>query len=86
MSHAKPTMKEIDATGLLCPMPVLRLQKALRNCPPQTKLRLLASDPMAAIDVPHFCAENDHGLLHQESQIAAAPGGADLLIFEIEKH
>ena len=78
-------MTEIDATGLKCPMPVLRLQKALRDMAPGTRGTLLASDPMAAIDVPHFCQEQGHTLLSQTSQAGAAPGGADLLIFEIEK-
>ena len=47
-------MIEIDATGLHCPMPVLRLQKALRDLESGARMTLLASDPMAAIDVPHF--------------------------------
>ena len=78
-------MKEIDATGLSCPMPVLRLQKALRDIASGGHIRLLASDPMAAIDVPHFCQEQGHTLIAQTTKTAAAPGGADLLIFEIEK-
>ena len=76
-------MKEIDATGLTCPMPVLRLQKALRDLPPGTQLTLLASDPMAAIDVPHFLNENGHTLLKQDAQ--AGPGDMQILRFEIEK-
>lgn len=78
-------MTEIDATGLQCPMPVLRLQKALRALPVGDSVRLLASDPMATVDVPHFCAEQGHALIGQSTQTGAAPGGADLLIFEIEK-
>jgi tRNA 2-thiouridine synthesizing protein A len=54
---------EIDATGLKCPLPVLRLRKRLEALPPGTVVRLLASDPMAAIDVPHFCAEGGHDFL-----------------------
>ena len=62
-------MTEIDATGLSCPMPVLRLQKVLRDIASGGQIRLLASDPMAAIDVPHFCAEAGHALIssHQEN-------------------
>lgn len=78
-------MQEIDATGLNCPMPVLRLQKQLRGADKGAHIRLLATDPMAAIDVPHFCAEQGHTLLAQETRTKAAPGGADLLVFEIEK-
>jgi tRNA 2-thiouridine synthesizing protein A len=83
-------MTEIDATGLKCPMPVLRLQKALRALDSGARVTLLATDGMAAIDVPHFCAEQGHALLSQEvkQNTAANPriaGGETLLIFEIEK-
>ena len=78
-------MMEIDATGLTCPMPVLRLQKHLRDMAPGSRVTLLATDTMAAIDVPHFCQEQGHILLGQKTQAKAAPGGGTLLVFEIEK-
>ncbi len=53
----------IDARDLLCPLPVLRLRKALATAPPGTEIHLLATDPAAHIDVPHFCAEQGHTLL-----------------------
>jgi tRNA 2-thiouridine synthesizing protein A len=52
--------REIDARGFRCPLPVLRAQKALRDLAPGARLVLLADDPMAAIDIPHFCAESGH--------------------------
>ena len=76
-------MKEIDATGLNCPMPVLRLQKALRDIALGGQIRLLASDPMAAIDVPHFCQEQGHTLIASAEQDGA--GDMRVLCFEIEK-
>ena len=57
---------EIDATGLLCPLPVLRARKALARLPRGAVLRLLADDPAARIDLPHFCAEAGHALLAEE--------------------
>lgn len=54
---------EIDARGLLCPLPVLKARKALLGLPKGAVLRLLASDPMARIDIPHFCADTGHELL-----------------------
>jgi tRNA 2-thiouridine synthesizing protein A len=54
---------EVDARGLLCPLPVLRARKRLAGLPPGAVLRLLADDPAAAVDVPHFCAEAGHALL-----------------------
>ncbi|MDB6178941.1 sulfurtransferase TusA family protein [Paracoccus sp. Z330] len=53
----------VDARGLLCPLPVLRLRKALLACRPGDRLRLLASDPMAVVDVPHFCAQAGHAMI-----------------------
>ncbi len=61
-----PPALEIDATGLLCPLPVLRARKALAGLPPGALLRLLADDPAARIDLPHFCAQSGHALLAEE--------------------
>jgi len=60
---------EVDARGLLCPLPVLRLRKRMGPLAPGALVRLLADDPMAAVDVPHFCAEQGH-------QMVAAEGAA----------
>ncbi|HIC66607.1 MAG TPA: sulfurtransferase TusA family protein, partial [Paracoccus sp.] len=38
-------MPVIDARGLLCPLPVLRLRKVLLDRPAGTRLRLVATDP-----------------------------------------
>lgn len=53
----------LDATGLLCPLPVLRARKRLMDMKPGEMLRLRATDPMARIDIPHFCAEAGHELV-----------------------
>lgn len=55
--------EEIDATGLLCPLPVLRLRKRLQGHVSGAVVRLLADDPAAIIDVAHFCAEQGHDFL-----------------------
>lgn len=54
---------EIDARGLLCPLPVLKARKRLKSMAPGAVLRMIADDPAAVIDVPHFCAEGGHVLL-----------------------
>jgi tRNA 2-thiouridine synthesizing protein A len=46
---------ELDATGLKCPMPVLRAKRALRPLMQGQILRLLADDPASKSDVPAFC-------------------------------
>lgn len=77
--------QDIDAIGLLCPLPVLKARKRLLAMQPGQVLRLVASDPAAVIDVPHFCAEAGHTLLAQESAsddiIALSPNGAARFYF-----
>ena len=48
----------VDARGHRCPVPTLRLQSALSRASAGAVVRLLADDPMARIDVPHFAAQN----------------------------
>ena len=55
--------QELDATGLLCPLPVLKAAKRMKSLSTGEVLRLLADDPAAVVDVPHFCAEQSHELL-----------------------
>lgn len=69
--------EEVDARGLLCPLPVLRARKRLQALPPGARLALLADDPAAVVDVPHFCAEQGHAL---EAETPAEGGGRRWLI------
>lgn len=57
--------EEVDATGLICPLPVLRARKRLAGMAPGAVLRLVTTDPAAAVDVPHFCTEAGHALLSE---------------------
>lgn len=53
----------VDARGLLCPLPVLKLRKHLKSLAIGDVIELDADDPAAIVDVPHFCAESGHDLL-----------------------
>lgn len=55
-----PTPDIIDARGLKCPMPVLKLEKQLENTPGGATLIVLADDPVARIDIPFLCKKNGH--------------------------
>jgi len=46
----------VDARGHRCPVPTLRLRRALEEAPAGALVRLYADDPLARIDVPHFAA------------------------------
>ena len=58
-----PSSLEIDARGHRCPVPTLKLRKALETMLAGSTVRLIADDPMARIDVPHFAAEAGHKVL-----------------------
>ena len=57
---------DLDATGLLCPMPVLKARQRLKALKKGQILRVLSDDPAAAVDMPHFCAEQGHTLMSQD--------------------
>ena len=50
----------IDARGLNGPLPVLKMEKRLVGLPPGARLVVLATDPMAKVDIPLFCKQNGH--------------------------
>ena len=75
----------LDATGLTCPLPVLRLQKALREIGAGERLCLHATDPMSKIDVPHFVDEHGHVLVDMQIKTGAGPGGITVFEFVIRK-
>ncbi|RAK69255.1 sulfurtransferase TusA family protein [Phenylobacterium kunshanense] len=55
----------VDARGHRCPVPTLRLRRALEQAPPGAHIRLLADDPLARIDVPHFAGQAGVRLIDQ---------------------
>ena len=73
-----PEAVTIDVRGLKCPLPVLKTAKRMEAHPSGARFLVLTTDPMAAIDVPHFCNEKGHRLLSHSRD-------GDELRFEIEK-
>jgi tRNA 2-thiouridine synthesizing protein A len=67
----------IDARGLICPLPVLRLRKRLLALAPGARVALIATDRAAVIDVPHFCAQSGHQLI---AATPAADGTTEYLV------
>ncbi len=45
---------EVDACGLMCPLPLLRLKKALQALEQGKVVRVLATDPAAVLDFGVF--------------------------------
>ena len=56
----------LDAQGLLCPLPVLKARKRLHALDVGDCLTVIADDPAAIVDVPHFCSEAGHELVSAE--------------------
>lgn len=57
----------LDALGLRCPMPVIRLEAALRAARPGHVLAVRADDPIASVDIPHAAASGGHACVRAAS-------------------
>ncbi len=68
----------LDLKGLKCPLPVLKTRAALNRLAPGQELGVLATDPMAAIDIPHFVHSEGHSLLGMQDN-------QGVLVFTIRK-
>lgn len=58
-----PETVSLDLKGLKCPLPVLRTRKRLATLSAGAVLSVETTDPLAGIDIPHFCREDGHELL-----------------------
>lgn len=63
MQDAVTPDRELDLLGLRCPLPVLKIARALRGMKAGEVLAVLADDPVSIIDIPAFCQEKGHGLI-----------------------
>jgi len=70
---------ELDATGLLCPEPVMLLHNKVREMSPGELLKVTATDPSTQRDIPKFCTFLGHQL--HEQQVAEG----DVYVYLIEK-
>ena len=70
--------KEVDTSGLKCPMPILRCKKGLSEIGSNEVLKITATDPGAVKDFKAFCSQTGHTLL----QLDEAPPA---FIFYIKK-
>ncbi|MEO5328311.1 MAG: sulfurtransferase TusA family protein [Magnetococcus sp. THC-1_WYH] len=59
---------EVDARGLLCPLPILKSDQAMTTLPMQGKICVLATDPGIERDLPAWCAVNGHILVSMTQQ------------------
>ena len=69
---------EYDATGLLCPLPVLRANRKMRELDAGGLLTVRATDPAAEQDFPAYCRQTGH-------ELVSAGRDGDVLVFVIRK-
>ncbi|WP_332690803.1 sulfurtransferase TusA family protein [Bosea sp. (in: a-proteobacteria)] len=68
----------LNLRGLKCPLPALRVRKALKGAAPGALFLVECTDPMAAIDIPNLMRETGDTI----EQSSAEEG---LLVFHIRK-
>ena len=57
----------LDVKGLKCPLPVLKVQKAMKSLSMGDILEVQATDPLSVIDIPAYCNESGHRLIYKVS-------------------
>lgn len=67
MAH-KTAAETLDATGLTCPMPLLKTKLRLNSMAEGQRLEVLATDAGSARDIPAFLRLSQHSLEHQEQE------------------
>jgi tRNA 2-thiouridine synthesizing protein A len=72
------TIRRLDASGLACPLPVLKARKILIGMQPGETLEVVTTDPMSVVDMPVFCAQAGHIIVREEKR-------DDRFIFAIER-
>jgi tRNA 2-thiouridine synthesizing protein A len=60
--------KEFDASGLSCPLPIVKTKKALADMSPGQVLRVVATDPGSVADMSAFAEQTGNQLLEQSTQ------------------
>ena len=55
----------LDCTGLVCPLPVIKLSKAIKVAAPGAVIELLATDPGAVADLEAFQRRTGHRVLER---------------------
>lgn len=62
--------QQLDATGLQCPMPLLKTRQALRHLKQGEQLAVLVTDPASVDDIPAYLRQSCHTLVRIERHTA----------------
>lgn len=66
MTKAAEAGQLVDARGLVCPAPIVRLARVARAAAAGTLVTVLATDPAAEVDVPAWARMRGHTVLRTE--------------------
>lgn len=69
----------VDALGFRCPVPVIKLEAALRQAGAGERIAIRTDDPIAAVDVPHAARTGGHGC-------ERLPAEGEICVFLITKN
>jgi tRNA 2-thiouridine synthesizing protein A len=58
----------VDAIGLRCPLPALKIKRALARLEAGQCLEALADDPLAAIDIPHLVSSGGDEMIATQTR------------------
>ena len=59
---------DLDLSNLLCPMPVIRTQNALKNMQQGDFLKIICTDPGVKHDIPAWCKINGYDIVETQEQ------------------
>lgn len=62
---------EVDARGLNCPLPILRIKKAIAGVQNGQVVRMIATDPGSVKDIEAFCSQTGNQLLESGQEGSA---------------
>ena len=69
---------EVDASGLMCPLPLLRLKQAITQIASGEIVKVIATDPAAHLDIGVYSNQCGHLIIESVRE-------TDLQIFYIKK-
>jgi len=69
---------ELDARGLLCPLPILKTRFKIDTLAPGEVLKVMSTDPGSVRDMEAFARQTGHRLLH-------ATADDDTFVFYFQK-
>jgi tRNA 2-thiouridine synthesizing protein A len=76
MRDTEQGAEQLDASGLTCPMPLLKAKQALNRLPAGALLKVIATDPGSVRDFEVFARQSGHELIESRQ----SPGRFEFLL------